>query len=143
MLSNNTSISSFGIKKSLMKEKDYELLHYFDDQSDDDSDQEKSKSKSKSKNKKKINEKDSMSSNNLYTSSDDDSKEENFFECDKDSEYDLNEKVIEKSPDGNYGKVHNNFFLYKVFFNHSMMKLFIYPWIKQYIKDMILMPEEK
>jgi hypothetical protein len=24
-----------------------------------------------------------------------------------------------------------------------MMKLFIYPWIKQYIKDMILMPEEK
>ncbi len=113
MISNNTSISSFGIKKSLMKEKDYELLHYFDDQSDDDSDQEKSKSKSKSKskNKKKINEKDSMSSNNLYTSSDDDSKEENFFECDKDSEYDLNEKVIEKSPDGNYGKVHNNFFI--------------------------------
>jgi len=45
MISNNTSISSFGIKKSLMKEKDYELLHYFDDQSDDDSDQEKSKSK--------------------------------------------------------------------------------------------------
>jgi hypothetical protein len=111
MISNNTSISSFGIKKSLMKEKDYELLHYFDDQSDDDSDQEKSKSKSKSKNKKKINEKDSMSSNNLYTSSDDDSKEENFFECDKDSEYDLNEKVIDKSPDGNYGKVHNNFFI--------------------------------
>ena len=105
MISNNTSISSFGIKKSLMKEKDYELLHYFDDQSDDDSDQEKSKSKSKSKNKKKINEKDSMSSNNLYTSS------ENFFECDKDSEYDLNEKVIDKSPDGNYGKVHNNFFI--------------------------------
>ena len=80
-----------------MKEKDYELLHYFDDQSDDDSDKEKSKSKSK--NKKKINEKDSMSSNNICTSSDDDSKEENFFECDKDSEYDLNEKVIEKSPD--------------------------------------------
>ena len=142
MISNNTSISSFGIKKSLMKEKDYELLHYFDDQSDDDSDQEKSKSKSKSKNKKKINEKDSMSSNNLYTSSDDDSKEENFFECDKDSEYDLNEKVIEKSPDGNYGKVNNNFFYIK-YFNYSMMKLFIYPLIKQYIKDMILMPEEK
>ena len=142
MLSNNTSISSFGIKKSLMKEKDYELLHYFDDQSDDDSDQEKSKSKSKSKNKKKINEKDSMSSNNLYTSSDDDSKEENFFECDKDSEYDLNEKVIDKSPDGNYGKVYNNFFYIK-YFNYSMMKLFIYPLIKQYIKDMILMPEEK
>ena len=142
MISNNTSISSFGIKKSLMKEKDYELLHYFDDQSDDDSDQEKSKSKSKSKNKKKINEKDSMSSNNLYTSSDDDSKEENFFECDKDSEYDLNEKVIDKSPDGNYGKVHNNFFYIK-YFNYSMTKLFIYPLIKQYIKDMILMPEEK
>ena len=140
MISHESSISSFGTRKNLMKEKDYELLHYFDDQSDDDSDKEKSKSKSK--NKKKINEKDSMSSNNICTSSDDDSKEENFFECDKDSEYDLNEKVIEKSPDGNYGKVYNNFFYIK-YFNYSMMKLFIYPSIKQYIKDMILMPEEK
>ena len=112
MISHDSSISSFGTRKNLMKEKDYELLHYFDDQSDDDSDKEKSKSKSK--NKKKINEKDSMSSNNICTSSDDDSKEENFFECDKDSEYDLNEKVIEKSPDGNYGKVCKIYFLYKV-----------------------------
>ena len=36
-------------------------------------------------------------------------KEENFFEYEKDSEYDLNENIIEKSPDGNYGKVYNNY----------------------------------
>ena len=90
-----------------MKEKDYELLHYFDDQSDDESNQEKSKSKSK--NKKKKNGKDTISSNNIDSSSDYDSKEENFFEYEKDSEYDLNENIIEKSPDGNYGKVYNNY----------------------------------
>jgi hypothetical protein len=44
---------------------------------------------------------------NDYSSSDDESKEDNFFECDKDSLYETNEKVIEKSPDGNYGKVYN------------------------------------
>jgi WNK lysine deficient protein kinase len=104
-MSHNTSISSFGNKRNQIKEKDYELLHYFDDQSDNESQREKSKSKSKSKNKKALLEKDSLTSNNLYSSSsDNDSKNENFFEYDKDSLYDTNEKVIEKSPDGNYGK---------------------------------------
>jgi hypothetical protein len=104
-MSHNTSISSFGNKRNQIKEKDYELLHYFDDQSDNESQREKSKSKSKSKNKKALIEKDSLTSNNLYSSSsDNDSKNENFFEYDKDSLYDTNEKVIEKSPDGNYGK---------------------------------------
>ena len=109
-MSHNTSISSLGTKKNTLKEKDYELLHYFDDQSDFDSDKEKSESKSKDKKDK--NDKDSLDSNNnnnYYSSSDDDSKEENFFQYDKDSEYDLNEKIIEKSPDGNYGKVCNNY----------------------------------
>ena len=47
-------------------------------------------------------------SNNIISSSDDDS----FFQNDKDnnSMIDENEKVIEKSPDGNYGKVCNNFY---------------------------------
>ena len=102
MISHNTSISSFGNKNTLVKEKDYEYLHYFDDQSDNESSHEKSKSKSK--NRKEINDK-----NSLYSSSDDDSKEDNFFECDKDSQYETNEKVIEKSLDGNYGKVYNNY----------------------------------
>jgi hypothetical protein len=100
MISHNTSISSFGNRNTLNKEKDYEYFHYFDDQSDDGSYQEKSKSKSK--NKKEINNKDS-----IYSSSDNDSKEDNFFGCDKDSQYETNEKVIEKSLDGNYGKVNN------------------------------------
>ena len=101
MISHNTSISSFGNRNTLIKEKDYEYLHYFDDQSDNESEQEKSKSKSKNK-KEEINNKDS-----IYSSSDNDSKEDNFFECDKDSQYETNEKVIEKSLDGNYGKVYN------------------------------------
>ena len=100
MISHNTSISSFGNRNTLNKEKDYEYLHYFDDQSDNESEQERSKSKSK--NKKEINNKDS-----IYSSSDNDSKEDNFFGCDKDSQYETNEKVIEKSLDGNYGKVNN------------------------------------
>jgi len=107
MISHNTSISSFGNKNTLIKEKDYEYLHYFDDQSDNESYHDKSKSKSK--NKKEINDKNSIVSNNIYSSSDDDSKEDNFFECDKDSQYETNEKVIEKSLDGNYGKVYNNY----------------------------------
>ena len=101
MISHNTSISSFGNRNTLNKEKDYEYFHYFDDQSDDGSYQEKSKSKSK--NKKEINNKDS-----IYSSSDDDSKENNFFECDKDSQYETNEKVIEKSLDGNYNTKSNS-----------------------------------
>ena len=40
----------------------------------------------------------------LYSSSEDNSKEENFF-ADDDSIYDSNEKVVEVSPDGNFGKV--------------------------------------
>ena len=100
MISHNTSISSFGKRKSLPKEKDYELLHYFDDQSDDDS----SLEKSKSKNKNKKNNEESSS----FMNSSSDSKEENFFECDKDSQFDMNEKIIEKSPDNNYGKVYKN-----------------------------------
>ena len=102
MTSHNTSNSSFGNKKNIANEKDYELLHYFDDQSDNESYQDKSK------NKKKKNDKDSITSNNLYSSSENDSNENNFFECDKDPIFDTNEKVIEKSPDGNYGKVNKN-----------------------------------
>ena len=51
----------------------------------------------------------SSNSNNIISSSDDDS----FFQNDKDnnSMIDENEKVIEKSPDGNYGKVCNNFII--------------------------------
>ena len=110
----NTSISSFSTKKNTAKEKDYELLHYFDDQSDDDSEQEKSRSKSKNKKEKDDKcDKDSINTNEFDSSSDDDSKEENFFQYDKDSEFDLNEKVIEKSPDGNYGKVCNNYIYIK------------------------------
>ena len=104
MISHNTSISSFGKRKSPIKEQDYELLHYFDDQSDSDSCDKKSKSK-------KNNNKDSLS-----YSSGEDSKEDNFFEYDKDSDYDLNGKVMEKSPDGNYGKVNKNFINIKIIF---------------------------
>ena len=104
MISHNTSNSSFGNRKIPLKEKDYELLHYFDDQSDNESYQEKSK------NKTKKNDKDSINSNNLYSSSENESNEDNFFECDKDQIFDTNEKVIEKSPDGNYGKVNKNIF---------------------------------
>ena len=95
MISHTTSISSFGNRKSIIKDKDYEELHYFDKQSDDESNQEKTKSRSKNKKE------------NDYSSSDNESKEDNFFECDKDSLYETNEKVIDKSPDGNYGKVYN------------------------------------
>ena len=94
MISHNTSISSFGKRKSLIKEKDYELIHYFDDQSDTESDPQNERGENE---------------NDSNTNSDNDSKEENYFEYDKDSEYDLNEKVIAKSPDGNYGKVCNNY----------------------------------
>ena len=110
MFSYNESISSFGNIKlpANNKEKDYELLHYFDDQSDNESINSK---KSKSKNIKQKNDKDSFISNsdNIISSSDDDS----FFQNDKDnnSMIDENEKVIEKSPDGNYGKVCNNFII--------------------------------
>ena len=41
---------------------------------------------------------------NLYSNSDEISKEDNFF-TDDDSIYDSNEKVVEVSPDGNFGKV--------------------------------------
>ena len=107
MISHNTSNSSFGNRKIPLKEKDYELLHYFDDQSDNESYQEKSK------NKTKKNDKDSINSNNLYSSSENESNEDDFFECDKDQIFDTNEKVIEKSPDGNYGKVYKIYLILK------------------------------
>lgn len=109
LLSHDTSNSYFYKNKQspiTNKDKeDYELLHYFDDQSDNESNDSK-KSKSKSKNKNKKNEKDSFisNSNSLSSSSDD----EGFIEIEQNPE-----NVIEKSPDGNYGKVLN--YLYNQF----------------------------
>ena len=108
-LSHNTSNSSFyNNKQSAITNKDkedYELLHYFDNQSDNESN-DSNISKSKSKNKKQKNEKDSFISNSNSLSSNSD--EEDFIEIEQNSE-----NVVEKSPDGNYGKVYN--YLYNIF----------------------------
>lgn len=103
MISHTSSISSsLGNCKSLFKEKDYDLIHYFDDQSDNEIDQEK---KSKNINKKtSIFKENDPFTDNIYSSSDENSREDNFF-IDDDSIYDTNEKVVEMSPDGNFGKV--------------------------------------
>ena len=46
MISHTSSISSsLGNSKNLFKEKDYDLIHYFDDQSDNEIQQEKHKNK--------------------------------------------------------------------------------------------------
>ena len=103
MISHTSSISSsLGNCKSLFKEKDYDLIHYFDDQSDNEIDQEK-KSKNINKKTSLFKENDPFT-DNIYSSSDENSREDNFF-IDDDSIYDTNEKVVEMSPDGNFGKV--------------------------------------
>jgi hypothetical protein len=97
MISHTSSISSSkGNCKYLFKEKDFDLIHYFDDQSDNEIEPDNSQNKiSQIKETKKFD------SDNFYSSS----EEENFFSYDEDSISDSNEKVIEKSPDGNFGKV--------------------------------------
>jgi hypothetical protein len=97
MISHTSSISSsIGNCKYLFKEKDFDLIHYFDDQSDNEIEPDNSQNKiSQIKETKKFD------SDNFYSSS----EEENFFSYDEDSISDSNEKVIEKSPDGNFGKV--------------------------------------
>jgi hypothetical protein len=101
MISHNTSISSFGNRNTLNKEKDYEYLHYFDDQSDNEIEPDNSQNKMAQNKISQIKETKKFDSDNFYSSSD----EENFFSYDEDSISDSNEKVIEKSPDGNFGKV--------------------------------------
>ena len=110
MISHTSSISSsLGNYKMLFKEKDYDLIHYFDEQSDNETEQDKNQNKiiqSKISKISTLKENDELIEDNLYSSS-----EENFFNYDEDSISDSNEKVIEKSPDGNFGKV-NKFFLF-------------------------------
>ena len=113
MISQTSSISSsLGNCKSLFKEKDYDLIHYFDDQSDNETEKENNKNKMVQEKISKISafkENDEFTEDNLYSSS-----EDNFFNYDEESISDSNEKVIEKSPDGNFGKV-NNFFIIFIF----------------------------
>lgn len=111
MISHTSSISSsLGNCKNLFKEKDYDLIHYFDDQSDNELEQDKNKNKIPHKKASIFKENDVYMDDNLYSSSNDSDgqlKEEHFF-IDDDSIYDSNEKVIEISPDGNFGKVNIN-----------------------------------
>ncbi len=110
MISHTSSISSsLGNCKSLFKEKDYDLIHYFDDQSDNEIDQEKIKNKNIPK-KTSIFKDNDLFTDNIYSSSDENSKEDNFF-IDDDSICDSNEKVVEMSPDGNFGKVIYNYII--------------------------------
>ena len=108
MISHTSSISSsIG---NLFKEKDYDLIHYFDELSDNEIEREKYK-----KNHKKIifKEKDTNTMDNNFSSSDDSDehlKEDSFF-IDDESLYESNEKVIEISPDGNFGKVNNYYYI--------------------------------
>ena len=94
--------------KSVFNEKDYDLIHYFDNQSDNEIEPENNQIKIIQNKLSTFKENDY---DILYSSSDDLSKDENFFKCDEDSISDSNEKVIEKSPDGNYGKVINYIYL--------------------------------
>jgi hypothetical protein len=116
MISHTSSISSsLGNSKNLFKEKDYDLIHYFDDQSDNEIQQEKHKNKNINKKTSIFKENDIYKEVNLYSSSDDSdeqSKEDNFF-IDDESVYESNEKVIEISPDGNFGKVNKNLIIFK------------------------------
>ena len=114
MISHTSSISSsIG---NLIKEKDYDLIHYFDEQSDNEIEREKYK-----KNHKKIpifQEKDTNNMDNNFPSSDESdelSKEDSFF-IDDESIYESNEKIIEISPDGNFGKVNHNYYIIINFF---------------------------
>jgi hypothetical protein len=102
MISHTSSISSsIGNCKYLFKEKDFDLIHYFDDQSDNEIEPDNSQNKLVQNKISQIKETKKFDSDNFYSSSD----EENFFSYDEDSISDSNEKVIEKSPDGNFGKV--------------------------------------
>ena len=104
MISHTSSFSSsLGNCKNLGKEKDYDLIHYFDDPSDNEIDQDKTKQKDINK-KANLSKENDAFTDDLYSSSEDNSNEENFF-ADDDSIYDSNEKVVEVSPDGNFGKV--------------------------------------
>ena len=107
MISHTSSISSIGNNRSFLKEKDYDLIHYFDDQSEHELELGKNKNKNKNIVKKTSLFKDNdIFSENNYSSSED-SKEGNYFNIDEDSIFDYNEKVIEVSPDGNFGKVNH------------------------------------
>ena len=109
MISHTSSFSSsLGNCKNLGKEKDYDLIHYFDDPSDNEIDQEKTKQKNIKK-KAILSKENDAFTDDLYSSSEDNSNEENFF-ADDDSIYDSNEKVVEVSPDGNFGKVNEIFY---------------------------------
>jgi hypothetical protein len=109
MISHTSSnSSSIGNCKSVFNEKDYDLIHYFDNQSDNEIEPENNQIKIIQNKLSTFKENDY---DILYSSSDDLSKDENFFKCDEDSISDSNEKVIEKSPDGNYGKVINYIYL--------------------------------
>ena len=108
MISHTSSISSsIGNCRSLFKEKDYDLIHYFDDQRDTENDQEKNKNKFILKKTSNFKENDAFTED-IYSSSEEQLKEDNYFNIDDDSIYDYNEKVIEVSPDGNFGKVNKN-----------------------------------
>ena len=112
MISHTSSnSSSIGNCKSVFNEKDYDLIHYFDNQSDNEIETENNLNKNIQNKLSAFKDNDYLTNDMLYSSSDDLSKDENFFKCDEDSISDSNEKVIEKSPDGNYGKVINYFYL--------------------------------
>ena len=112
MISHSSSnSSSIGNCKSVFNEKDYDLIHYFDNQSDNEIEPENNFNKIIQNKLTTFKENEYLNNDILYSSSDDLSKDENFFKCDEDSISDSNEKVIEKSPDGNYGKVNNYFYL--------------------------------
>ena len=101
MISRTSSISSsIGNYKYFSKEKDFDLIHYFDDQSDNEIEPDNSQNKMAQNKISQIKESKKFDSIDLYSSS-----EENFFSYDEESISDSNEKVIEKSPDGNFGKV--------------------------------------
>jgi len=102
MISHTSSISSsIGNCKYFMKEKDFDLIHYFDDQSDNEIEPENSQNKNAQNKISQTKDNKKFDFDNFYSSSD----EESFFSYDEDSISDSNEKVIEKSPDGNFGKV--------------------------------------
>ena len=105
MISHTSSISSsIGNHKSIFKEKDFDLINYFDE-SDNEIDLEKNKNKNivKKTSLFKDNDNDVFSVDN-YSSSEE-LKEDEYFNIDDDSIFDYNEKVVEVSPDGNFGKV--------------------------------------
>jgi len=105
MISHTSSISSsIGHNKNCaLKGKDYELMHYFDDdQSDNEIETDKTRNKFK---KEKVS--NDFIDDNLYSSFEEQSKDENedkYF-MEDDSVFESNQKVIEMSPDGNFGKV--------------------------------------